>query len=249
MARQKGILKIEGTLDNLTFYKGKEGYLVRTKGGVSKERILNDPNFVRTRENGSEFGLSARSGKQLRTSVRSFIQKAKDARVSNRLTQVMAKIKNQDFTSVRGERNVAQGLSTAEGKQLLKGFDFNDRALLSAVFHAPFSIDLATGEVNVPDLTPTNDISIPGGATHVTLSGAVLNIDFSTGESDISYSPEVNLAIDSTSATQTFSPVAMPTGSGNVLYLVLIEFFQEVNGVQYSLNNGSFNVLNIVEVA
>jgi hypothetical protein len=204
---------------------------------------------VRTRENGSEFGLSARSGKQLRTSVRSLIQKAKDARVSNRLTQVMSQIKNQDLTSVRGERNVAQGLTTAEGKLLLKGFDFNDRALLSAVFHAPFTVDVATGEIDVPDFTPLNDISIPGGATHVTLSGAVVNIDFSTGESEITYSPEVNLPIDSTSATQTFAPVAMPTGTGNVLYLLLIEFFQEVNGVQYSLKNGSFNVLNIVEIA
>jgi hypothetical protein len=28
----------------------------------------------------------------------------------------------------------------------------------------------------------------------------------------------------------------------------LIEFFQEVNGVQYLLNNGMYNVLNILEV-
>ena len=37
MAKLKGIIKLEGTLDNLTFYKGKEGYLVKTKSGVSKE--------------------------------------------------------------------------------------------------------------------------------------------------------------------------------------------------------------------
>ncbi|WP_339895393.1 hypothetical protein [uncultured Algibacter sp.] len=42
MAKLKGIIKLEGTLDNLTFYKGQEGYLVKTKGGVSKERIQND---------------------------------------------------------------------------------------------------------------------------------------------------------------------------------------------------------------
>ena len=50
MAKLKGIIKLEGTLDNWTFYKGKEGYLVKTKSGVSKERIQNDPAFERTRE-------------------------------------------------------------------------------------------------------------------------------------------------------------------------------------------------------
>jgi len=28
-----------------------------------------------------------------------------------------------------------------------------------------------------------------------------------------------------------------------------VEFFQEINGVQYPLKNGAYNVLNIVEVA
>lgn len=32
MAKLKGILKIEGTLDELTFYKTQDGHLVKTKG-------------------------------------------------------------------------------------------------------------------------------------------------------------------------------------------------------------------------
>ena len=65
MARQNGILKITGKLDDLSFYKSKDGFLVRTKGGVSKDRINNDPAFVRTRENGTEFAESAYAGKLL----------------------------------------------------------------------------------------------------------------------------------------------------------------------------------------
>lgn len=60
MAKLNSFIKIEGTLDNLTFYRGKDGYLVRTKGGISKSRIKNDPEFIRTRENGVEFGNIAR---------------------------------------------------------------------------------------------------------------------------------------------------------------------------------------------
>jgi hypothetical protein len=51
MAKSKGLLKIEGTLDGMTFYKSQDGYLVRTKGGVFAKRIANDAAFARTREN------------------------------------------------------------------------------------------------------------------------------------------------------------------------------------------------------
>lgn len=248
MAKLKGIIKLEGTLDNLTFYKGKEGYLVKTKGGVSKERIQNDPAFERTRENGSEFGRSATSGKLLRMSVRNLMIKAKDNRVSSRLTQVMTQIKNKDTSSVRGERNVSKGLVNQDGKTILKGFNFNNRALLSSVLFAPFSIDLPTGEVTIPNLTPMNDISYPNGATHVSLSSAYIKIDFDSELSSIEYSPVINIPINSTSTTQTLTPAKVPTGAGNDIYVVLIEFFQEMNGVQYSLKNGAYNVLNIVEV-
>jgi hypothetical protein len=55
MAKLKGILKIEGTLQDMTFYKTQDGHLVKTKSGVSADRIANDPAFARTRENGTEF--------------------------------------------------------------------------------------------------------------------------------------------------------------------------------------------------
>ena len=55
MAKQKGILKLDGTIGGITFYKSQDGYLAREKGGVDGNRIATDPNFQRTRENGSEF--------------------------------------------------------------------------------------------------------------------------------------------------------------------------------------------------
>jgi len=248
MAKLKGLIKLEGTLDNLTFYKSKDGYLVKTKGGVSKDRIQNDPAFIRTRENGSEFGRSATSGKLLRKSVRSLMIRAKDSRVSSRVTQSMTQIKNFDITSVRGKRNVATGLATANGLTVLKGFDFNNRAILGSVLFAPFLLNTGTGEVIITDLTPSNDISFPNGATHVSFSSAFLNLDFDTEADAITYSPTVNILIDNTTATQTLTPVGAPIGTGNSFYLILIEFFQEVNGIQYQLNNGAYNVLNIIDV-
>jgi hypothetical protein len=106
--------------------------------------------------------------------------RAKDNRVSSRVTQKMTQIKNFDTTSVRGQRNVATGLATPEGKAILKGLDFNNRAILSAVLITPFSVDGATGEITIPNLTPANDIAYPSGATHVSLSSAFLKVDFDT---------------------------------------------------------------------
>ena len=53
MARQVGIIKLEGGIGDISFYKTKDGHLARTKGGVDGKRIANDPAFQRTRENGS----------------------------------------------------------------------------------------------------------------------------------------------------------------------------------------------------
>ena len=45
MARQKGIIKLKGTIGDITFYKTQDGHLAREKGGVDANRIANDPAF------------------------------------------------------------------------------------------------------------------------------------------------------------------------------------------------------------
>ncbi len=249
MAKLKGILKIEGTLDELTFYKTQDGHLVKTKGGVSADRIANDPNFQRTRENGSEFGSSATAGKVLRNAVRNLMMNASDNRVTSRLTQVMTVIKNYDTTSARGERTVAIGIVDPAALALLKDFDFNDKAILSGVLFAPFIVTPATGEIAIPAFVPLNDIAYPGGATHVNMKAAYANVDFTNEISAIEYSPVTNLPIDGTNTPVSLVPAAVPAGAGTKFYLLLLEFFQEVNGIQYPLKNGAYNVLNIVEAA
>src|SRR3989344_57567 len=99
MARQKGIIKLKGTIGDISFYKTQDGHLAREKGGVDASRIANDPAFVRTRENGEEFGASAASGKLVRDAFRSMMMSASDNRVTSRLTKVMSDIKNFDGTS------------------------------------------------------------------------------------------------------------------------------------------------------
>ena len=138
MAKFEGIFDIEGTLKGMTFYKTAEGIRIRTKGGISKKRIMNDPAFVRTRENGAEFSHSAKMSQLLRHSVSTFVDNAKDSRTSSRLNQIMSRIKNMDTVNVRGERTVQEGLNNPLGLQELTGFDFNKNATLSSVLKKSF---------------------------------------------------------------------------------------------------------------
>ncbi|XOV67539.1 MAG: hypothetical protein ACFHU9_18145 [Fluviicola sp.] len=248
MARQKGIIKLTGKIGDLSFYKSKDGFLAREKGGVEAERIKNDPAFVRTRENGAEFGSSASSGKLLRDTIRTMMQNASDGRVTSRLTKVMTQIKNLDATSARGERNVGVGIATPEAKALLKGFNFNDKAILGSILFNGYSVNTGTGVITMNGLVPVNEINTPSGATHITLRGAWAKVDFATGETDLQETNAVNLPIDATSTDVILTPVAVPTGTGTDVYLLMLEFFQEVNGAQYVLKNGAYNALSAVEV-
>src|SRR5690554_6866192 len=118
MARQSGLIKIKGTLDNVNFYKTKDGDLARMKTSVDKDRIKNDPAFERTRENNAEFGASAKAGKLVRDGARALAMTAADSRLVSRFTQVMTKVKNLDTTSVRGQRNIVDGLLDPNAKNL-----------------------------------------------------------------------------------------------------------------------------------
>lgn len=249
MAKNNGILKIEGTLQDLTFYKGQDGYLVKTKSGVSRKRIMHDPAFARTRENLKEFAGSATAGKMLRLALNELLQQAKDNRVTSRLTQRMSKIQKLDSVHLRGQRTVKQGLSTVEGRLLLENFNFNDRAPLESVLLAPYSFDIQNGEVTIPGFVPKINLYVPEGSTHVSLRSAFIAVDFSTGKFSGSSSPVINLELDMTRTDVLLIPSSIPSGTGNTFILLLVEFFQLVNNTQYALRNGAHNSLCVLSVA
>ncbi len=249
MAKQRGIMKLEGTIGGITFYKSRDGYLAREKGGIPAERIANDPNFQRTRENGSEFGRAGKAGKVLRNALRSLLQNAKDPRVVSRLTTEMVKVIQEDQTNPRGLRNVIDGEA-----ELLIGFDFNSNAKLGNTLYAPYvaTIDRVTGElkVDMASFIPSEMIAAPGGTTHFRIVSAGAEIDFENEVFTVDKNETAQLPWDPT-ATAVINHVNQVTAnSTKPLFLIVgVQFFQEVNGVKYSLKNGAFNALSIVKVS
>ena len=60
MARQAGTIFIEGTLDDLTFYKMDGVYYVRMKSSLSRKKVLNSPRFARTRMHANQLAEASR---------------------------------------------------------------------------------------------------------------------------------------------------------------------------------------------
>lgn len=248
MARQKGIIKLKGTIGDITFYKSQDGYLAREKGGVDADRIANDPNFQRTRENGEEFGTAGKAGKMLRTSLRALLQNVSDGRMVGRLTQEMVKVLQADTTSVRGKRNVIDGEA-----DLLEGFEFNIRSKLGTTLFAPFTaaIDRVTGKltVDIPSFIPLNMVAAPGGSTHFKIISAGSAVDFENETFEVNTTETAQIAWDPTATAVINLENTVTANSTNPLFLALgIEFYQDVNGVKYPLKNGSYNALSLVKV-
>lgn len=249
MAKLRSLIKMEGTMDDLTFYKGTDGFFVRTKGGVSRNRIMNDPAFARTRENGVEFGSIAGSGKLLRSALGPMLFKAKDSKLTSRLVKVMGQIKNLDTVNMRGARNVASGLNNSFSVALLEGFDFNARAGLSTVLNAQVSVEVVDGSISISEFDPLQQMRAADGATHFSLRAGFLKVDFATAVYELTQSAELLFPLAPGLITPVLTPTSVPTATGIGFHVLLIEFFQEINGMKYLLNNGAFNVLNVVKMS
>jgi hypothetical protein len=248
MARQTGIIKLKGTIGDISFYKSSDGHLARAKGGVDANRIANDPAFQRTRENGSEFGRAGKGGKLLRNAIRILLQNAKDKRVVSRLTKVLVAITKTDTTNERGLRTLQDG-----NLSLLENFEFNLNGKLGATLYAPFTkaFDRISGDatLGLAPFSPTLRIAAPNGTTHFKVVMGAAELDFAN-ETSVFESDETAILPYSAADTAAIALTASLTANStvDVIQVLGIEFYQEVNGQMYALKNGAYNALSIVTV-
>lgn len=254
MAKQKGFIKLKGSLGGLTFYKSDGVDLVKTISGVSKERILKDPKFKRTRENMNEFGASAKIGKVLRMGFSSVSKFMKDSTLSGRLTGVMKRI-NSKGSGLRGKR----AFEIVANKDYLTGFEFHKNTPFGSVFNAAFAqptLDANRSVVTwvVPDFNTQNYINAPEGATHfkLVLNCSILS-DYTYQIGSNSYEPinpnqnemhvldesaEIPLTgmvgSDTTLTTDFGLGAALPATAGVIVGIGIL-FYQEINGDFYVL--------------
>jgi hypothetical protein len=128
------------------------------------------------------------------------------------------------------------------------GFDFNVRASLGSVLNASILVDVALGQLTFSPFDPTQQLKAPEGATHFSMQSGFLNLNFANGEYELALSDELIFPLVLGEISPVLTPTSVPTGTGVAMQVVLLEFFQQINGLNYLLNNGAYNVLHVVAV-
>jgi len=246
MAKQTGVITLEGRVGRLSFYKTKDGYLAREKGGVSKSRIQNDPRFARTRENIREFGDNAKSAKLIRDALRPVISQIGDKRLNLRITQSLMQVLKADEINVRGDRKVKDG-----NWDLLKDMELNAGSSLGSTLY--FELQLSNSptsfSIQLPAFVPRDLIAIPNGASHFKITATGIGVDFDLGSRTIqSVQSPVHSVLDPF-VSQSLSVDKTQLSGSHFAFLVSVEFIQIVNGVEYAINNGAHNAAKILAVS
>jgi hypothetical protein len=176
MAKQTGPIPIEGTLGDLIFYKTVHGHLVRRKGNLNKERVMNDPAFERSRAAGSEFGRAGAASGLIRREIRTHCPFAGDGQTHARLSKLFGDIIRKDSEHPVGDRQV----TSAQIAQL-KQFEWIQDHPLSRSFWAQCGGSVTPEgilQIRMPGFTPRTDLAWPLNATHAQLTAVCISADF-----------------------------------------------------------------------
>ena len=243
MGKLDGIIRFTGSFDGLSFYKLNGKIVVRRTGGFKGAAIKTQANYVRTRENASQFGYCSRVGKVFRLALYRFVSQIRTPYLHNHVVTLFHQILKFDSVSLRGAKTLKLGLASDEGRALLLGFEFNKELSFKNVFPIPYSVSLAEGKFVVPGFDMTA-ISFPAGATHIGLQFMTLRFDFESLDYRLQTSEVCYFA--KTDGEASCELVANTVeGSGSLLGLVFASFYQETNGEKYAFEGC---VLRVVAV-
>lgn len=246
MAKQTGIVRIRGTVGNLTFAQSPNGDEVRKRTTMDGERMKTDKRFKRTRENWSEFARAGKAAKNIRKAFALHAKPLSDRLSYSRLVVQTMKVVKSDPTSDRGQRQLQLG----DFSNLL-GYEFNITQSLKATYtgEIEIAIDRAAGtaDVSIPALVPDILIDEPKGATHFKFVAACSELDWDEEKSVNDFTESAELILGEDELPPAALSLTLPAASTKTILVALgIWFYQEVNGKFYLLSDGSNNAMAIV---
>ncbi|WP_418636381.1 hypothetical protein [Winogradskyella sp.] len=172
MSRQKGILKLVGTLNGKCFYQLNGQYIVRKAVGPSRERINNDPAFVNIKRNNQEFAAASQLSKAIRKGLADKANQFKHNYMASRLTGCCRKI-IQKGSGPLGEREANLFNSPSD----LIGFQLNSDLAFHHLHNSKTKVSANTQRtvitIKCPQSTANQHHKVPKKATHYQLSAAI----------------------------------------------------------------------------
>ncbi|MBS1567475.1 MAG: hypothetical protein JST39_24035, partial [Bacteroidetes bacterium] len=221
MAKQTGPIQLEGLLGGLSFYKDPDfGLLVKQKSTLTRDKVMNNPNFENPLRNATEFARVVAAGRLLRLALQPMTRQVADRVINGRMNARLLEVLRSDSTHEWGKRFVQSG-----DPALLEGFNFNKAMELEKVFPVQLAgrIDAATGNmsVDIPAFIPSQVLSPAAGATHFRIVSSGISLDPEQDKYICDRQQTELLAIDEHLFPESSFFHRMPIGAGQTLLLTI----------------------------
>lgn len=237
MAKQSGIVFFEGTLGGINFYYRKGVPTARRAGGgFNRAAIKHGKHMERVRESNSEFAMCSQVNKHFKQALVPFLAGHKDGTLHSRLMGVFLGIKDLDTVHKRGQRTVAVGYGTVQGKRLLMDFDVTPER--PRLLDCDYGFDWDSLEFDVSGYG-VGAAKFPKGADYMEVLVGVVRFDFDLKvfERVMAAPLVIDRDFDGDSFAVTVSE--LPEGQGELIAVARVAFYQRVNGKGYLLPGGA----------
>lgn len=159
MAIVKGPIKMTGSISGLSFYtrRGSDEVIVRTKGGISGDKIKRLPQFDGLRKQQKEWSGTNKLVSGFRMALGG-LHRLADYNITPTLNSLANKMQKADNSFEKGKRPVC----LSAYKHTVEGFNLNRNYLFNAVVRTSVSFELNREElsatVNFPRINPDMDL-------------------------------------------------------------------------------------------
>jgi hypothetical protein len=164
MATLTNGIQFTGSIGDITGYtrKGSDKNYIRSKGGISRQRILTAPEFELCRQNSSEFRGCGKAASSIRKAIFPVAHlTAPNFNIISKATIIIKAIQKLDVDGDRGKR----AIRFSQYKHILEGFNLNPMQSIDGIILPPLhcTIDRETGVATVllPALHPGINLLLP----------------------------------------------------------------------------------------
>jgi hypothetical protein len=239
---------MSGTINGMVYYSRNGKQCCRKSPVFDKQKYLKDPQMAPVRNQVSEFKIMTHLSKMFFDSVQPCLKDCKDSGLFYRLNKLMSDLRNMDTVSEKGCRSPKVSLANDYGKEILKGFDFNDNVKLNSVLFWYANFNVHNGAFIFEGFNPKMNIDKKKNYTHFSMMLYRVDFDLSKDEFKSTFSNTYTGSLKDDASTITLQLEDPQSDADLQIFLLKISFLYEMNGVLYPLPEKEFNACKIIEV-
>lgn len=236
MAKQEGIFKFNGKLDDVIGYnrKGKRCYR-RLPKHVRRS--------IATILSGTDFGTASKAGKLIRRALLPALNIRLEHTLTNRLNKEMLKVMYAG-SQQRGGRSIQRNTLN-----MLKGFQFNEATALDRLLPFPTPKVVQDGDklrIAIPAME-AKAVRHSRNTTHIEIKAIAAGVNFSGGDQEQAVSDKV--LFDFRQPVEAMELVLpFKAGEAETMVVLQVREFHECNGQLYEKGNKKFFAADIIDV-